>query len=716
MKEKTAPKYLKEFPAWLKYAEDHWTDLNDGTAYWGCDSGAGLAHSASVGYLAACAIMGISSPDELRKECHISREDMIERALKIYRRVTSLHASRNASNEQWGRNWGSPILIERMACFIDLLKPHMRGEELQIWKDILLDEANFHLKTDIKTNRFSAEGETHGERNYWRGTILFRAAMELSENEDAGKWLEKSAEFCINSISLPSDEECEIIVDGKVVKERFLGANAHPGAVFEHHGNISSDYSVIPLSFFVMAMTSSIKNEWKPTECMSHHIGDLWGFVKYLLTADARIICFGKQRPRYTIMYNYLLPVLVFWDKFVNDDEAGILIDPLLELGEKDRAESGDGSFCSARASSLKDLSADGRPYYYFRLESDAIISRGLAYLISELPAKGIDFAGSFKTEENSFEKKKLVVEDAAFVSQRTDSGFFGVYWNRSHCAEADPALAMCIPQKNGHRFDCLSNMATIFKPFRPERHLDAWGHVEFDGGFATAANYYEGRYLLSDDEAGYAFYQNMAFILMPDGKSFLRIENTKALKKSTISEMASLNLNLANDIFTGKRFELAFGGGKMKIDSDDKERGIKSIHSNWVNISDELGVVGVYGADKFDLEIFPERNRAYKTLLVERLYYPLKRERISFDTGDIVLNTAVLLLADTSKEETENTAAGLNAQRHYIDIPDVEALSLTLGNGSRVSVFINFSTEEKQLDFNNRMRLEPLKPVVLIN
>lgn len=702
--------YLKYFPEWLAWAEESWTDIDGEIGYFGTGTGATLAHSALTGYMAACAIMATCPDEQMRKKCSLSQELMIERALKSYRFIIKCHLSQNSSatdNTKWGHHWGSPIVIERMANFVDILKPYMPNEDLRLWHNMLIDEANYHLETSVQTNRFSSEGETHAERNYWRGSTLFRVAQEISNHKNVPLWLEKSSEFCVNALSVPDDAYCNVVVDGKPVNGRFIGANAHPEFVFEHHGAISIDYSIHTESFFTMIMISVLRNNWQPSDALSHHMGDVWNFVRQCILPSGNIAFIGGlQRPRYAITQSYLLPCLLFWHHYGCDSGAKKLAEQVLTIISHLRDESKDGSFYSTRAVALR-MKRNIHPlsYFYYRLESDVIISLGLSHMIMELPEKEALFGptvGKITCDEKHLQRP-VHAKDAGLVFQRTTDGLFSVNWRRSERAEADPPLANAVALSNGHRAEWLSNLSTVFKPFRPERRLLNYWITYFKNGFATAGGIHEASFLRSDETGpGYGIDQRLAFILMPDGRTFLRLEKAKARCKLNISEIASLNLNIANDIFTGNQFELVTSHGTKTIHGVGGKDSIEPIESAWVNIADELGVVSLYGPEEFTLETFSERQRGYKTLLVERLYYPLIKKDITMQEGEDILDTAILLIANSSADETKRISANLDFHRIPNDDSDIEIIEFCYAEDKRALVVVNFSESKKEISFAN--------------
>ncbi len=661
--------YLRHFPQWLEWAEPHWHETDDGGGFFGAGTGVVLDHSATAGYLAACAALA-AGPESLRAACHLALPELKRRAASALRFILAGHVSRppkTAGAQSWGRHWGSPILIERLANLVACLEPWLPEAERATWRAVLEDEADYLLTAPIETNRFGLRGETHGERNYWRGSLLFRAARLDPGHPRAAAWLDRSSLYCLNALSMPADADSAALVDGRPLRDWHQGANMHPGALFEHHGVLSLDYSIIAESFFVMAMIGVLRHGWTPTQALFHHMGDLWRFIRKCILPEGRIVCFGKQRPRYTIMYHYALAGLVFWARHGGDPGAWELAQALERVAEIDRAAAGDGSFHGARGEGLRLLRADSRPYYYFRLEADAILARSYAWLLltapAALPARGPTCGRPPRADELA---DPVVSQAAGLVMRRNSRALYAVYWHRSEKAEADPALALVVPAGHGHRADWLSNLATIFKPLRNRHVVRAWRTAACGGGFITAGQIDEGLPMPSDDGTAMLIDQRLVFVMLPDGRALLRLEIARARQAVRLLEIAGLNLNLVNDIFTGNQFDLISAAGLHRIPGRGGADAEMEIHSPWVCLPGELGVVAAGGApEPFVLATAAQRRRAYESLLVERLYWPLRRAPRLYAAGEVILDTAAWLLPGAAAAETANFHAQLQWQSH---------------------------------------------------
>ncbi len=706
--------FLRHFPRWLQWAEPHWHETDAGSGFFGAGTGVVLDHSATAGYLAACATLA-AGPESLRARCHIPPAEMTRRASCALRFILAGHVSQlrgTAGGNSWGRHWGSPIVLERMANAVDCLEPWLPDADRAAWRAVLEDEADFLLTAPVEANRFGLRGETHGERNYWRGSLLFRAARLYPGHPRAGAWLERSSLYCLNALSMPEDAVSDALVDGRPLRDWHRGANMHPGALFDHHGVLSLDYGIIAESFFVMAMIGVLRHGWTPTEALFHHMGDLWRFVRKCILPEGRIVCFGKQRPRYTIMYHYALAGLVFWARHGGDPGAWELARALERVAEIDRAASGDGSFHGARGEGLRLLRADSRPYYYFRLEADAILARSYAWLLltapAALPAGGPTGGRPPRADELT---DPVVSQDAGLVMRRHPRALYAVYWNRSEKAEADPALALVVPAGHGHRADWLSNLATIYKPLRARHFPRGWRAELCGGGFITAGQIDEGLPMPSDDGTAMLIDQRLVFVMLPDGRAMLRIEVARARQPVRLLEIAGLNLNLANDIFTGNQFDLVSNAGARRVPGCGGAEGEMEIHSPWVCLPGELGVVAAGGEPKpFVLATTARRRRAYETLLVERLYWPLHRIPRLYAEGELIQDTAVWLIPGATADETRAFHAGMRWQSHAAG---ADLLLKTFDCfGQPAGLLVNLSATERTVGGDQLAPLAGLAPV----
>ncbi len=171
-----------------------------------------------------------------------------------------------------------------------------------------------------------------------------------------------------------------------------------------------------------------------------------------------------------------------------------------------------------------------------------------------------------------------------------------------------------------------------------------------------------------SDDGTSMLIDQRLVFAMLPDGRAMLRLEIARARQAVRLLEIAGLNLNLANDIFTGNQFDLISEAGARRVRGLSGADEEAAIASPWVCLPDELGIVAAGSAPPpFVLATAARRRRAYETLLVERLYWPLYRTPRLYAEGETILDTAVWLIPGAAADETRAFHAGLRWQSHNV-------------------------------------------------
>ncbi len=202
---------------------------------------------------------------------------------------------------------------------------------------------------------------------------------------------------------------------------------------------------------------------------------------------------------------------------------------------------------------------------------------------------------------------------------------------------------------------------------------------------------------------------QRLAFVMMPDGRALLRVERSRARQPLHLLEVAGLHLNLANDIFTGNRFELAWAGGSRTVAGPGGADAEIDIPGPWACLPGELGVIAVGAPAPFVLATTAGRRRAYETLRVARLYWPLRREPRVYATGEPVLEAAVWLLPGVTPEETARFQAGLHWTEHAA--PDGLLVVTFRYFGQSAGLAVNLTDDPRPLPDAARQAFAGLAP-----
>jgi len=204
---------------------------------------------------AAYATLAGCSERELEK-ISFSRDYLLEHSLRLLRFSLESHIAGSfkcTDGRKWGNTWISALGIERMMHGVEAIEEHLNDNDRELLKKVLLSESEWLLNSyDIVGSPFAKGGANKPESNLWNGSLLHRTSMLYPDSPNAEAYKEKGIRFLMNSISVPSDETSDIIMDGKAVKDRFVGANFFETYALNHHGYLNVGYMVICLSNIAM--------------------------------------------------------------------------------------------------------------------------------------------------------------------------------------------------------------------------------------------------------------------------------------------------------------------------------------------------------------------------------------------------------------------------------------------------------------------------------
>jgi len=231
--------YIKYLGKWIKaserflYTPPERPDLECyGTGYdnWGVQT--------NQKAFAAFAVLAGCPDNELMKQ-GLSREYLLEHSLKLLRFSLESHVSGSfncTDGKKWGNTWISALGIERMMHGVEAIEGHLNRDDRELLKNVLVSESEWLLKShDIVASPID-KGANRPESNLWNGALLHRTGMLYPDVPHAEEYKEKGIRFLVNSISVPSDVNSDISVDGKTVRDRFVGANFFESYALNHHG------------------------------------------------------------------------------------------------------------------------------------------------------------------------------------------------------------------------------------------------------------------------------------------------------------------------------------------------------------------------------------------------------------------------------------------------------------------------------------------------
>jgi hypothetical protein len=721
--------YVKRLAKWIKSAErflyspPERPDLECyGTGYdgWGVQTN-------QKAFAVFATLAGHSNSD--LKKLGLSRDCLLERSLKLFRFSMESHLTGSfqcSDGKKWGNTWISALGVERMAHGIEAIEESLTQNDKKLFENVIISEAEWLLNNyDVLASPFVMTGVPYyipapgaqplplaqqyqngganrPESNLWNGALLHRAAMLYPDAPNAEKYKEKGVKFLVNSISVPSDGTSEDIVDGKMVKDRFVGANFFENYALNHHKYLNIGYMVICLSNIAMVHFSYKRRGLKPPEALRRRAWDLWRLVKTYTFPDGRILRGGgDHRVRYCYCQDYVIPVWLFINDCYGDSDCLDFERGWLRTVLTEARLNKDGSFLRGRLSGLESAS----PLYYTRLEADRAVAFSMAARWKHAPYN-VRAAG--KTARAAiFEQWHDEYHGACLA--RSPKRVASWTWSGS----LSPLGGVCVPSGRSDMAEWSANLRGMITGLGADNFSVPLSHSErmFAGGFLT----YGVSEAHSDAQTGgrhdeVIAVQKSVAAALPDGSTMAVMHYAKTLHRTYFRSLKGLTLMMPNDIFNRKIRVYTTEKEKFKLRGLSPKKELIKTNSQWINIDDCLSVIGLYGSDSVYINRPGERQIGIQCypltggmLYADEICYPCVSGTLSYDGGRTVMDIACVVQASVSAEETARSV-GRHCPVRDEGHPDLRAVIIG-GTDSRAYLMAaNFG----EADIEAAVRINP--------
>lgn len=693
--------YVSVLEKWIKSTRDYLYTPPDrpgllcyGTGYdsWG-------VQTQQKAFSAFAVLAADPSTDE--NTAGLSRDELYEYSVRMLRFNLETHKTGSYAcfnGTKWGNSWISVLGIERMMHGIDALQGRLSENDRGMLRNVMLSEADY--LTDCHLVKAGKTENNHPESNIWNGAHLYRTALMYPDCPRIKEYMDKGTSFIVNGISVASDAVSMETAAGKSVSERYAGDNFFETFALNHHGYLNIGYMYICLSnIAILYFEYRLRNLPVP-ELLLRHVRELWQLVKLSTFPDGRLCRIGGDtRVRYSYCQDYALPAWLMIYDLYGDRECKSFENGWFETVKRETAYNGDGSFLSARCQDLKNIS----PLYYTRLESDRAATFAMAAYWKRMleppvlnnPSKK---ARDLKEWHDSYHGACVCRGEKRMASW---------CWKA-----AEPPQGLCLPVDRSDMAEWRYNFSgriTGQGRFNGQRILFHREYL-FEGGFCTvgeteiySTGFFEGQ---SDEITGKNI---MVFAALPDDTTVIIMEKAVACRRFYINELKGLNCNIPNDIFNGsvRIYRSSKGIRKVKGGNDGKEGTIEFL-SPWINIDNRLGIVGLYGSDRFSLCRPPKRqaglklsqyeSRAISTgLRADELCFPYKKGPLAVEKGETLFDMGCVILAGTGSRKTSlYSKSKVSVVR--LEPPDSIRTVMAQGfNGKKYLLTANFGEKEER-------------------
>lgn len=489
--------------------------------------------------------------------------DILEDALRMLRYSLSTHKTgtqelAHGEVTQWGHTWISILGVERMMVGVEAIDFALTDADRKQLRDMLISEAQYQLTVTVVADIDGKTGKNKPESNAWNGALLWRVAEMYPDHPQAEEFRAKGVEFLLAGISVPDDAFDETVVEGKAVKDWFVGANYTDAFALNHHGYLNLGYMVITLSQIAMLHFSLRNAGITPPDFLYRHTNESWQLIRSWLFDDGRLCRIGGDtRVRYCYCQDFLLHCLIFArDAF--GEEVDALVGGWLDKLDMEMDYNNDGTFLSRRV----ELFVERSPLYYTRLESDRAVS--LAFLLY--------YDGMKKEIRRPLLPTLSDWEDdfhgATFT--RGEKRIASFAWNA-----AEGPTALCVPAEDSSMAEWRQNMTGFIEGNGSVQiaHEQKFGKHTFSGGFVNYGNYFAHTSGLLEEQISEEDIVNchVAFAALPDDATVVTLQVAQAMCYCQCISVLPFHLYLPNDVFNQFQRDYVFSDDRRTLCIDNK-------------------------------------------------------------------------------------------------------------------------------------------------
>ncbi|MCL2743303.1 MAG: hypothetical protein FWE67_05585 [Planctomycetaceae bacterium] len=688
-------RYLRSLEPWVKAAVSEIHRHTSDSVYYGPGYSGHWFMQAHGTAFSAFAVLA-TDPNTDVSRTGMSKEELRKTALDMLRFALRSHKAGGgtcADGNTWGNSWISSLTLERMSFGIEALDKFLDDELRTLYRKVTESEAEYLLETPILAGLTQ---NNKPESNMWNGIALFRAAVLQPNHPQAAKWKERASDYLTNAISVPSDAVNTNLIDGKPIKDRFIGANMFETMGCNHHGYMNVGYMYLTLSNLAIFHLYCKKNGIEPPEALYHHAEQLWKVCKACTFHDGRFARIGGDtRIRYSYCQDYGIPVWLLARECFGDADAAAFEHGWIDIVNREQADNPTGWFMKSRLERLAEIS----PLYYLRVEGD----------------KACTFAFGAYWHRN-FDFDKLFRKQVDAPAQWYDE-YHGAWFQRgqkrfaSWCFEgALKTTGLCVPANASDMAEWQFNLAGQVSGMGLQNTAEVRAKTgfQFNGGFAAAGRHRT--HATSPVAEGQGSEQtaivDVAYCALPDDRTVIVIQRARTEFPAYLSRVRGLALSIPNDVFNGfKRKVISASGTRILQGISDKFE-LCEFPDRWLNVDDKLGVVEIYGGSPKIARVAGRQIKIHGVAPAAAggLLYAEEICQVSFEgarhfgANETLFDcAAAILVADA--ETTKLTSSSKEFRRVNHPSPEVRAVLAADAAGQKYLITANFQKETISID-----------------
>lgn len=541
------------------------------------------------------------------------------------------------NNAYWGLVWESALWTTSTAYAAWLMWDDMTNVDKVAVKKMVVAEANHKLSTPIPT---AVNVDTKAEENGWDTNVLAIAAAMFPEEKNAEAWTYRCQQYAMNSYSVASDLYNFNVVDGKYVRDWYIGSNLLPDYALENHNFFHTSYLNIPIQELSESLLAykAVQNQKSPAfpmpDALKHNVINVWNsMLKELILPDGIL-----AMPNGNDWSMYLYDELATYSALAciyRDPDALMLESMVLQWAKIRQATTSDGAFMLNPDVGERRMGVTARRIVFAHLYHDYYPTNDL------VPTRWRDFSKRHETTKH--------LSYSGIIRSNNDHRFTTFSWFQSIDGTSYKSyMGMVSPNS--------PNYSNIIFPSKVNNTGNFTGYIDVSGLvrnatlIANTSALYPKSYATTGklSMTGGSLNKSLSFYSTP-GNAVIYHEDNLAIQSGTLTKDGGLMLGITTDVLTNLTRTLYTGSGNTASNGE----GLKTLSGNWVNIDNVLGMV-VDGGNGI---AFGEKE-LITSVQVSKLYGSYSTVGQAFAAGDVILSRSAILYSSVDATQTQALAA----------------------------------------------------------
>jgi len=507
--------------------------------------------------------------------------------------------------------------------------------------NLLKAECNYELNRSIPTGY---AGDTKAEENGWEADVL-AAALGLFPNDPlAEQWFNRLREFAVNSYSHYRDASDNTIIDpdydNTTVADLYKGNNLYGDYTLQNHNLFHTSYQNVVMqelgeAALALKMFQGDSERWKTNALMHNNQEVMDSVLNWLALTDGEL-----AMPNGNDWSLFLYDQITSYTTqacFQKDPNALMLENLAYKYIKARQTTTDDGSWLLRPDVSARRMGVEGHRVMMTYLMH-------LVHSTADLTPTSWDDFRATRSEAKVLPYQNVV---RAFTADR----FTTFSWSTG-LKSYTGYFAANSPDKN-----------KILVPYRANNTGNLLGWYTVSGKGTNATPEVSGIYDLAGD--GYTMngelktndssLNNRFAIYSTPGNAIIYLDYVTGLASGTITGEYGGLLAISTDELTKLKRTLYYSNGETLSHKQLDGSTLTTLTSDWVNIDNELGVVGQNGK----AIAFGNRG-ANNSIYTSKLYPMYSAKSRTFGSGDVVDRRNLVYYSNISAEETAKMSQSL--------------------------------------------------------